>query len=311
MEGQVEIQSRSRDSSRDSSVESLSNVSSSSTSKTWKEKDNCSSKHSEQWEDNNKEELDEDLEHEDQGNSHDSVLSPKINKDRESKKYQIKFTWPARFMNSESKNKEKYIPTSVAELGNKTTKPIYGQIVDKNEPRQNNNGKKWNLHFILGMDGELVQCWVFGSETEVKEMNKKLEQEEYYLFWGEYNIKGKYSLKFKSTNDWAVYLNSNSSKFDRVKHSRQYLSGEDSKSEECEIFAEKFHPAPKTGKKILRKKKEHNARLKGQLDNSQPITQFGVSRRLSSRSSSKSDDEYRLSLMISDNTEGGKLSSES
>ena len=214
-------------------------------------------------------------------------------------------------MNSESINKEKDIPTSMAEFGKISTKPIYGQIVDKNEPRQNNNGKKWNLHFILGMEGELVQFWVFGTETEVKEMNKKLELEEYYLFWGDYNIKEKYSSKFKSTNDWAVYLNVNCSKFDRVKRSQQYLSGEDSKSEERELFAEKFHPAPKTGKKILRKKKEHNARLKGQLDNSQPkITKFGVSRRVSSGSSSKSDEEYRLSLRISDNTEGGKLSSE-
>ena len=52
--------------------------------------------------------------------------------------------------------------------------------------------------------------------------------------------------------------------------------------------------APKIGKKILRKKKEHDARLKGKLDNSQPkITQFGVSRRSSSGSSSKSDDKYR------------------
>ena len=301
---------RSSDSNIEPSRRSLSQVSSYTTSKEWEEKNNRSSKYSEQEDDYNKEEIDENLGTEDQENSHDSALSPKINKDRESQKYQIRFTWPTRFMNSESINKEKDIPTSVADFGKRTTKPIYGQIVDKNEPRQNNDGKKWNLHFILGMDGELVQFWVFGSETEVKELNKKLEPEEYYLFWGEYNIKEKYSSKFKSTNDWAVYLNVNCSKFDRVKRSRQYLSGEDSKSEEREVFAEKFQPAPKTGKKILRKKKEHNARHKVHLDKTQPkITKFGVSRKISSSSSSKSDEEYRLSLRISDNTEVEKLSS--
>ena len=223
---------RSTDSNIESSRRSLSQVSSYSTSKGREGKNDRSSKYSEQEDDNNKEEMDENLGTEDQENSHNSALSPKINKDRESQKYQIRFTWPTRFMNSESINKEKDIPTSIADFGKRTTKPIYGQIVDKNEPRQNNDGKKWNLHFILGMDGELVQFWVFGSETEVKEMNRKLEPEEYYLFWGEYNIKEKYSSKFKSTNDWAVYLNVNCSKFDRVKRSRQYLSGEDSKSEE-------------------------------------------------------------------------------
>ena len=85
---------------------------------------------------------------------------------------------------------EKDIPVSVATLGKRTKKPVYGQITDITEPRQNTNDpNKWNLHFILGMEGQLTQCWVFGTETEIKEMSASLEIEEYYLFWGDFTIK--------------------------------------------------------------------------------------------------------------------------
>lgn len=51
--------------------------------------------------------------------------------------------------------------TSVAEIGKKSSNPVYGQVIDKTEPLQNLNdgNKKWNFHFILGMEGELVQVW--------------------------------------------------------------------------------------------------------------------------------------------------------
>ena len=85
---------------------------------------------------------------------------------------------------------DKDIPVSVATLGKRTKKPVYGQITDITEPRQNTNDpNKWNLHFVLGMEGQLTQCWVFGTETEIKEMSASLEIEEYYLFWGDFTIK--------------------------------------------------------------------------------------------------------------------------
>ena len=44
---------------------------------------------------------------------------------------------------------DKDIPVSVATLGKRTKKPVYGQITDITEPRQNTNDpNKWNLHFI-------------------------------------------------------------------------------------------------------------------------------------------------------------------
>ena len=108
----------------------------------------------------------------------------KVIKDRENKKYSVKLTWPYRFINSEFRNKEKDIPISVAEIGKKSSKPVIGQVIDKTEPRQNFNdaNKKLNFHLILGMEGELVQFWVFGPEQEIKEMSSKTPQEVLILF---------------------------------------------------------------------------------------------------------------------------------
>ena len=231
----------------------------------------------------------------------DSTLGDKISRDRIGRKYKILLSWPVRFTNSESRNTTTDIPESVARLGKRTKRPVYGQITDINEPRQNNDHKKWNLHFILGMEGELVQCWVFGTEEEIKEIAKKLQPEEYYLFWGDFKIKEKYSSKFKSTNDWSIYLSSSCNKFDKIRRSRQYLDSEDSKSEDLEKFAKKFQTAPRKGSKILKKKKEHNARMKGKLDHTQKkITEYGIMANKSANESSTSNEEDTLLINVSD-----------
>ena len=170
-------------------------------------------------------------------------------------------------------------------------------MIEKTEPRQNSNdaNKKWNFHFILGMEGELVQFWVFGPEQKTKEMSSKTLQEEYYLFWGLYSIRECYSSKFKSTNDWGVYLQSNCNKFGRVIKSRKYHVLEDSKSEDRELFAEKFKPAPRKGVKIVKKKKEHN-----KLDSKQPkITSYGIRTRSGSGTSFKTENEDKLYISSS------------
>ena len=225
-----------------------------------------------------------------------SKLDQKIRKDRENRKYKIKYSWPTRFINNESRDAGKDVPVSVATLGKRTSNPVYGQITDITEPRQNTNDpSKWNLHFILGMDGQLTQCWIFGAETEIKEMSKSLEVEEYYLFWGDFTIKDKYSSKFKHTNDWAMYIQGASNKFGRIKRTRVYIESGDSKSEEREKFAEKFQPAPRKGK-VLKKKKEHDARMKGKLEtNQKKITAFGVTTRSRSGTSGTSEEEIRKS----------------
>ena len=69
----------------------------------------------------------------------------------------------------------------------------------------------------------------FRPSGKVKEMSKKILEDQYYLFWGEYKVQDKHSSKFKYNNEWAVYLQSNCGKFKVVKKSREYLVSEDSK----------------------------------------------------------------------------------
>ena len=92
------------------------------------------------------------------------------------------------------------------------------------------------------MEGSLVQVWVFGQENEILEIEEKILEDQYYLFWGEFKIREKYSSKFNCTNDWAIYLDSKCRNFDLDLKSRKYLISEDSKSEEREIFADRFKP---------------------------------------------------------------------
>ena len=43
------------------------------------------------------------------------------------------------------------------------------------------------------MEGSLVQVWTFGIEKVVKEIENKIIEDEYFIFWGDYKIQDKYS----------------------------------------------------------------------------------------------------------------------
>ena len=75
----------------------------------------------------------------------------------------------------------------------KTSGPIFGQVIEKREAKKNNDNGDWNFHFILGMEGSLVQVWTFGIEKVVKEIENKIIEDEYFIFWGDYKIQDKYS----------------------------------------------------------------------------------------------------------------------
>ena len=223
-----------------------------------------------------------------EGNTNQTTFA-RIIRDREGKRFKNKFTWPSRFINSESLNTDTdNTPMSVAELGKRSNKPVFGQVVDKGEIKtKSSDANTSHFHFILGMEGTLVQVWVFGSNEEVEAIEKRIITEEYYVFWGDYNVREKYSSKFKSNSDWAIYLPGKCNKFDLVKKSREYLESEDSISEEREKFADRFKPATRRGRRGIKKMKEHSTARKKLLDTSQrKITDFGI-RRTSSSSSTE------------------------
>ena len=57
-------------------------------------------------------------------NDENSHLDPKITYDRENRKSRIKFSWPSRVINNESRDAEKDIPVSVVTPGKRTKKPV-------------------------------------------------------------------------------------------------------------------------------------------------------------------------------------------
>ena len=110
-----------------------------------------------------------------------------------------KLVWPLKYTNSEARSSsQKLDPVSVAELAKNTKGPVYGQIINKREAKQNNDNEMWNFHCIVGMGGELVQLWSFGPQKEIQEIDATIIEDEYYLFWGDYSIREKYSTRFLS-----------------------------------------------------------------------------------------------------------------
>ena len=169
-------------------------------------------------------------------------------------------------------------PVSVAEFNRKSNTPVFGQIVESRDPKENSNGT-WNFHFILGKNGVLVQVWVFGSKDEIHSFADKIRVDEYFVFWG-YTVKeNKYSTNLTSTSEWGMVIPCNSTKFDRVKVTKIYQQPEPCYSEEQEVFSHTFRQAgPSRKLKKRERKKEHSYKEKKRLlDTSQKkITEYAV-----------------------------------
>ena len=148
-------------------------------------------------------------------------------------------------------------PISVAEFGPKTKKPIYRQIIEARDPKESSNGT-WNLHFILGKSGILVQCCVFGSKEEIFNFSKKIHVDEYFVFWG-YTVKANnYITNLTSTSDYGILIPSNSTKFERVSVTKVYQKPDLDYSEEHEVLSNSFRQAgpSRVPPKRVRKKEQ-------------------------------------------------------
>lgn len=84
--------------------------------------------------------------------------------------YVKKFMWPEKFlMRKSQKESEPVEPIEPKDIGKKSSRPFFGQVMESMGPRLNTNEQKsWNLCFKVGRKGESVQVWAFGSESEIK-----------------------------------------------------------------------------------------------------------------------------------------------
>ena len=78
--------------------------------------------------------------------------------------------WPEKFlMRKSQKESEPVEPIEPKDIGKKSSRPFFGQVMESMGPRLNTNEQKsWNLCFKVGRKGESVQVWAFGSESEIK-----------------------------------------------------------------------------------------------------------------------------------------------
>ena len=210
-----------------------------------------------------------------------STPTPTIRKSiPQPKQFQNHYVWPERFVARECRSETDALePASISEIGKNSRKPVFGQIVESREPKENSNGT-WNFHFIIGKNGVLVQAWVFGPKEDVISFSEKIRVDEYFVFWG-YTVKeNKYTSSLSSTSEWGMFISCNSTKFERVIVTKIYQKQEDPYSEEQEIFSNSFRQPNSLSKPTRRaRKREHSFEEKKRLlDPSQPkITDYTIS----------------------------------
>ena len=113
-----------------------------------------------------------------QGESTEKISDPDIDKTVHSEHvYRKKFMWPESYVNRESrKDSEPLEPLEPMDIGKRSVRPFFGQIVKNLGPRLNFNEKKsWNLCFKVERKGESVQVWSFGTEQEITNLNEKIK----------------------------------------------------------------------------------------------------------------------------------------
>ena len=104
------------------------------------------------------------------------------------KQFQNHYVWPERFVTRECRaDSDKVDRLSISEFSKHSKKPVFGQIEEAREPKENSNGT-WNFHFILGKHGVLVQVWVFGPKVDIDKFSECIRVDKYFVFWG-YSVK--------------------------------------------------------------------------------------------------------------------------
>jgi len=145
--------------------------------------------------------------------------------------YIKKFLWPEKFLIRESR-KESELNT--------------------------NEQKSWNLCFKVGRRGESVQVWAFGSESEIKNLDKQIKIDSYIVYWGNYGISPKTSNNLSPTSDWVMKIQLKLSCIGQVKLivSKTGVCDEEEKNVFKQQFSAKLQqPAKYPAKKMAKEKK--------------------------------------------------------
>jgi len=160
------------------------------------------------------------------------------------------------------------------DIGKKSVRPFFGQIVENLGPRLNSNEKKsWNLCFKVERKGESVQVWSFGTEQEIKNLNQKVQIDSYMVFWGNYTVSSKTSNNLNPTSDWVVKIPAKLNCLERVKlivsKTQLSASGVSSIDPSKEKFASQFEQAKKIPAKKRREEHSYEDKKRIKLEKTQ------------------------------------------
>ena len=194
--------------------------------------------------------------------------------------YVKKFLWPEKFLTRESrKESEPVEPIEPKDIGKQSSRPFFGQVMETMGPRLNaNEQKSWNLCFKLGRKGESVQVWAFGSESEIKNLDKQINIDSYIVYWGHYGISPKTSNNLSPTSDWIIKIQPKVSCIGQVKLIVSKTSvDEEDKNVDKEQFSAKFQqPAKYPAKKTAREKNYEEKKKTTIETNQKRITDFMI-----------------------------------
>ena len=180
--------------------------------------------------------------------------------------YVKKFLWPEKFLTRESrKESEPVEPIEPKDIGKQSSRPFFGQVMESMGPRLNTNEQRsWNLCF------KSVQVWAFGSEPEIKNLDRQINIDSYIVYWGNYSVSPKTSNNLSPTSDWIIKIQPKLTCIGQVKLivSKTSIDGED-KSVEKEEFSAKFQQPAKYPAKKMAKEKKYEEKKKTTIETDQ------------------------------------------
>ena len=192
--------------------------------------------------------------------------------------YKRKFLWPDNFINRESrKETEPLEPIEPKDIGKLSTRPYFGQVIETLGPHLNSNEQKsCNFCFKLGRRGETVQVWSFGSELEMRNLDKIIQIELYTVYWGSYTTSSKISNNLNPTSDWIAKITPKTSCINKASlvMSKVKEGVQDQKTAKKQFLA-KFQQATNTVVKKRMKEQTLEEKIKVRFDKDQKkITEF-------------------------------------
>ena len=174
----------------------------------------------------------------------------KVVKDDSGNSFLFELKFPTSFLFREDREEHQNpYPETIEFFGPNRLTPFFGKVTGINPVKENGGnagkeeGKKgFNFQFVVSYKKEVLQGWVFGNREYVREMNEKLETDEYFIIQ-HYKVADKAGSKpFYPTMANAFHITKRVDCIIKLESSIKVMKGMKPKrqNEELELFSSKF-----------------------------------------------------------------------